>query len=468
MNLGRIRLLPSGPVRLRARILTLVTALSLLGFVAMTGAGWLIVLQAEDRILDALVTATVPVEPEREATEAATWIETYGSVDALKAETGLERVPSAPGWYDAFASEHDRRAIVIEGWRDRARVWATPGMEREFRLLVPPPGGGPRYAWVDLTRFEYTEGRTGGIVVAVLLLAAAVALVALFVGGLVARWTLRPVMALALRVRNESRSEEGQPLAAGMADDEIGFLARALDGARSREAEAWARERRFIAECSHELRTPLATLRSSLALWPEVEGDPASRQRVIGRIERAVTRTEQWVRFFLVLAREERERSGGGSVALRDVVTDLMAEFKEQRGGEDPVWSVDLPAEARVEARRDVVVCVLHNLLDNALKHGRPRLITITWVKSGVLYLEDDGPGFPELREVPREEAARESAGYGLGWNLVERLCRVQGWSVTRARSALGGARVELRCRVARQEAGTKPAACDQANSSHA
>ena len=43
------------PLRLRARIVTLVTSLALLGFITMSGAGWLIVLEAEDRILDAFV-----------------------------------------------------------------------------------------------------------------------------------------------------------------------------------------------------------------------------------------------------------------------------------------------------------------------------------------------------------------------------------------------------------------------------
>ena len=48
------------PLRLRARIVTLVTSLALLGFITMSGAGWLIVLEAEDRILDAFVYAAAP------------------------------------------------------------------------------------------------------------------------------------------------------------------------------------------------------------------------------------------------------------------------------------------------------------------------------------------------------------------------------------------------------------------------
>ena len=48
----------------------------------------------------------------------------------------------------------------------------------------------------------------------------------------------------------------------------------------------------------------MATLRSAVALWPDVEAEPEARAKVMGRIARAVTRTEQLIRFFLVLARE--------------------------------------------------------------------------------------------------------------------------------------------------------------------
>ena len=195
----------------------------------------------------------------------------------------------------------------------------------------------------------------------------------------------------------------------------------------------------------------MATLRSAVALWPDVEAEPEARAKVMGRIARAVTRTEQLIRFFLVLAREERERAESGSVTLDAVVADLVAELTAETSDSGPRWSIQIPPEARVQASRDVVVCILHNLMDNALKHARPAQIVISWDGHGVLCIEDDGPGFPELRSTDVRAATPTTTGYGMGWDLVERLCRVQGWSVTRSTSGLGGARVDVRFSTSRR-----------------
>jgi signal transduction histidine kinase len=433
------------PLRLRARIVTLVTSLALLGFITISGAGWLIVLEAEDRILDAFVSATVPADRSGAPGQAPPpWLREFASAEELQTATGLESVPAAPGWHEIFASERDLRAIAMATWSDRWRAWLTPGLEREFRLYVPPTTAAQTYRLIDLAPFEFTEPRVSGILRAVVLLAAAVAVVALLVGLMITRWTLRPVIALTDRVRDAAPVPAASHFAAGMADDEIGFLARALDDARAREAGAWVREQRFIADCSHELRTPVATLKSAVALWPDIEAEPEARAQVMGRIARAVNRTEQLVRFFLVLAREEREPAETGWVALDAVVADLVAELEDQTLGSSPTWRRQLPPEARVQASRDVVVCILRNLMDNALKHARPGQILIAWKGNGVLCIEDDGPGFPELRPADAPPLASSTAGYGMGWNLVERLCRVQGWSVSRSTSALGGARVDV------------------------
>jgi signal transduction histidine kinase len=440
------------PLRLRARIVTLVTSLALLGFITMSGVGWLIVLEAEDRILDAFVYAAAPPRSPATAGEAPpAWLREFASAAELQAATGLESVPASPGWHEAFASEGDLHAIAVATWKDRWRVWQTPGLEREYRLYVPAAATTATYQWINLAPFEFTEPRAKGILRAVLLLAAGVAVIALLVGLMITRWTLRPVIALTDRVRDTDPVPALSHFSSGMADDEIGFLAGALDEARAREAGAWRREQRFIADCSHELRTPVATLRSAVALWPDVEAEPEARAKVMGRIARAVTRTEQLIRFFLVLAREERERAESGSVTLDAVVADLVAELTAETSDSGPRWSIQIPPEARVQASRDVVVCILHNLMDNALKHARPAQIVISWDGHGVLSIEDDGPGFPELRSTEVRAATPTTNGYGMGWDLVARLCRVQGWSVTRSTSGLGGARVDVRFSTSRR-----------------
>lgn len=436
---------PRIPLRLRTRVVVLVTTLSLLGFLAICAAGWLVVLRAEDEMLDAFL---LPIVSDlAAAADPPPWVRRFPDAATLQAGTGLTSLPAAAGWYEGFNDPIRGRAVVITRFADRWLAWRDGELEDEFRLRVPAADTAGSYVWVNVTAFEFTETRTSAIRGSVFGLAAVVVALALVIGLLIARWTLSPVVALAGRVQASGASRNPPPLATGFADDEIGFLARTLDATRQREAEALAREHRFLAECSHELRTPLATLRSALGLWPDVATDPAARARVIGRMERAVSRTEALVRFFLVLAREDRRPAEAGWVELEPVVRELVEEFTQLTPPPGPRWTTTVPATARIWASRDVVVCVVRNLIDNAVKHAPQGQIIVEWNDPRVLTVADDGPGFgpPSASSVaPDCTPPTATESYGLGWSLLERLCRIQGWALTRGVSRLRGARVDV------------------------
>jgi signal transduction histidine kinase len=416
------------------------TTLSLTGFLAICGAGWLVVLHAEHEMLDAFL---LPIADDLATqAETPTWVRRFPDAATLQAATGIARLPTTPGWHEGFYDSDRKRAVVISRFVDRWRVWMDGALESEFRLRVPSAGSAEGYTLADITSFEFTEVRTAASRRSVLSLAAAVVALAAALGWLIARWTLRPVLALAKLAQASPIGPLTPPFATGFADDEIGFLARTLDVARQREVAALAREHRFLAECSHELRTPLATLRSALGLWPEVAADPAARERIIGRMERAVSRTEALVRFFLILTREDRQRAESGWVELEPVVRELVEEFTQLTLPPGPCWTTALPTSARVWASRDVVVCVVRNLIDNAVKHAPQGRITLQWTTPATFSVADDGPGFDASLPAPSSPASPGS--YGLGWTLLERLCRVQGWTLTRGVAPSGGARVDV------------------------
>jgi len=433
------------PLRLRTRVVVLVTSLAVVGFFAICSAGWLVVLRAEDEMLDAFL---LPIVSDLEGSaESPPWVRRFSDAATLQAATGIATLPTTAEWYEGFSNPARTRAVVVTSFVDRWRVWRDGELENEFRLRVPAPDASAGFVLIDVTRFEFTETRTAAIRNFVLAMAAAVLLVACLIGLLIARWTLRPVVALAGRVQATRGVHSPPDLAAGFADDEIGFLARTLDATRQREAAALAREHRFLAECSHELRTPLATLRSALGLWPEVANDPVARDRVIGRMDRAVNRTEALVRFFLVLAREDRRPAEAGWVELEPVVREIVEEFSLLTPPSGPHWTITVPATARIRGSRDVVVCVVRNLIDNALKYAPRGQIIVDWSAPLTLTVADDGPGFggmPASAADPTLPSPSNPESYGLGWNLLERLCGIQGWTLTRGVSKLGGARVDV------------------------
>lgn len=427
------------PARLRTQIAILVTLSAIGAFSAMALAGWLLVLEAEDAIMESLVLDAVQTQERTNGVSAPpSWLRRVADDAFLRREMGLNEIPRGPGPYELFASDRGTHAVIIRGAMDRWRVRLGVGREREYRLLRDGSTGG--WWLADLSHFEFTEAQTESVRASILVAAGAVGLLAVLLSALIARWTLRPIVALAARVQaapESGRSNEGR-LAAGLPDDEVGFLARALDASRDQVAASLARERQFISECSHELRTPLAVLKAATALLPEVEKEPEGRERVLARMRRAVHRSERLVQFFLVLAREGRERADAGWVPLRTVVEEAVEDQRIIRVDPTRTVAVTVPETTQIHASRDVLLILVHNLVGNALQHAAEGMVSVHWISDSVLAIDDAGPGFPHPSEDIRPR------GYGLGLTLARRLCDTQGWALRVERSPSGGARVAI------------------------
>ena len=427
------------PARLRTKIAVVVTLTAIGAFSAMSVAGWLLVLEAEDTIMESLVLDAVQAQQRTEgAPLPPSWLKRLKNDSVLRQGLGLADAPEGPGPYEIFASAGGTNAILIRGMADRWRVRLGSDREQEYRLLRDGATGG--WWLADLSHFEFTETHTDSIRVNILIAAGGVGLLAVLLSALIARWTLRPIVALAARVQAAPEPGRGDErrLAEGLPDDEVGFLARALDASRDQVAASLARERQFISECSHELRTPLAVLKAAAALLPEVEAEPEGRARVLARMTRAVRRSERLVQFFLVLAREGRERADAGWAPLRTIVEEAIDDQRLIRADPTRPLSLSVPETAQVHASRDVLLMLVHNLIGNALQHAPDGGVSVSWIDEAALAIDDEGPGFPG----PGEDA--RPRGYGLGLTLARRLCETQGWELRTGRAPTGGARVTI------------------------
>lgn len=430
------------PVRLRARILIFVSSFALLVLAGVVAGGLWVVLEAEDAILDAnLGSAVAAAQAEDGSGVTPGWLALYDNAELLRGRLSLTDIPVETGMHEVFARADGNDAIWVRDWSSRWQMWRSDGLEHEFRLWVEPTVSGPRYWVADLETLEFTESRIDAIQQSILGIAVTVALAALVLGWMIARWTLHPVLRLAREVGSRTADQPGAPLAPSYSKDEIGFLAEALDEAEARAGEALARERRFISDCSHELRTPLATTKSGLTVLEDVDDDPVHRSKVVGRLRRSVDRMERLVQLFLVLAREGRELGERGSVPMSALIEEVTAEQAALHDPRKLTIESQVPAGTTVSAQREVLAVLMHNFVINAWRHSGGDLLRFRWVGVGTLQIDDNGRGF-DAEHV--EQSGADTRGYGIGLSLAARLCRTQGWRVTRGRSDLGGARVEV------------------------
>ncbi|EXF92533.1 histidine kinase [Pseudomonas fluorescens HK44] len=275
---------------------------------------------------------------------------------------------------------------------------------------------------------------------------------AVFLGWVLARKVMAPVVRLARQVRHRDQLLGlAPPLAPDYAADEVGELAVAFDATLGRLRQALSRERLFTSDVSHELRTPLMVLASSCELLLEnPDLDQRSRNQV-ERIARACEEMRDLVQTFLMLARAQREdASMSPQQTLGQVAEDLLGLWRQpiEHKGLTLFYEPGNPTDTRYNAT--FLHAVMGNLLRNALHYTDSGFIRLTILPRGFL-VEDSGVGIPEeKREAMFEPFVRggekRGEGLGLGLSLVQRICENQGWSVSLSTMEPNGCRfyVEL------------------------
>jgi signal transduction histidine kinase len=307
---------------------------------------------------------------------------------------------------------------------------------------------GRRYVLLqDQSDFEERERVLFAVVLVGFVLSLALAV---FLGWVLARKVMAPVVRLARQVRHRDQLLGlAPPLAPDYAADEVGELAVAFDATLGRLRQALTRERLFTSDVSHELRTPLMILASSCELLLENPGLDQRGRAQVERIARACEEMRELVQTFLMLARAQREDAGmSPQQPLGQVAEGLVGLWRGpiESKGLKLIFEPGSP-EAR-SYNATLLHAVMGNLLRNALHYTEQGFIRLSLTGTGFL-VEDSGVGIPEeKREAMFEPFVRgtekRGEGLGLGLSLVQRICENQGWSVSLTTMEPSGCRFQV------------------------
>lgn len=211
---------------------------------------------------------------------------------------------------------------------------------------------------------------------------------------------------------------------------EVAPLIGELNGLLEERERAVRRAFAAAGDLAHGLKTPLAVLGQS--------GDPG--------VSEQVERMARLVQYHLARARVAA--SGvAAPLPVGECVAGLVRTFGKLFPGISVSVSVGEGVLVRVE--REDLEEILGNLLENACKWGRGRVVLGVVVEGAwvVFFVEDDGPGVEAaLREVVLERGVRfDEAGSGLGLAIVRDLVEVYGGRISLGEAGMGGLRVEVR-----------------------
>jgi two-component system phosphate regulon sensor histidine kinase PhoR len=129
----------------------------------------------------------------------------------------------------------------------------------------------------------------------------------------------------------------------------------------------------FVANASHELRTPLSAIRAAIetAMGLDLARDTATAQRFLGVINRHSARLEALVADLLALSRLESPATEPKSepIDLQTFCKELRNRWNDAAARKQVQWVCEAVDDLReVEADEQLLVLVLDNLVDNALK----------------------------------------------------------------------------------------------------
>jgi signal transduction histidine kinase len=193
---------------------------------------------------------------------------------------------------------------------------------------------------------------------------------------------------------------------------------------------------------AHDLKTPLSRLRNRVEM---ALAGPADMDNYRATLEATIEESDALIRTFnalLMIARIEARSPDGtweevdASAIVRDVA-DLYEPAAEEKG---IALAVDAKPPIVMKASRELLSQAVANLIDNAIKYGRPEdplrkpRIEVSVGREGsdlVLRVADNGPGVLEadrarvLQRFVRLEKSRSEPGSGLGLSLVAAVVRL-------------------------------------------
>lgn len=323
---------------------------------------------------------------------------------------------------------YSRSADDQHGTRNATAIVRVYVLPAGFRVLVGRDAS-------ERDRLRHVVRRAGGWALGVVLILGVLG------GFVIARRILKRVDGMSETTLSIMTSDLKDRLPVKGNGDELDRLAINLNTMLDRITVLMGGLRQVSDNIAHDLKTPLTRLRNRAdeALRPNATQDDMRRA-----LEGVTEDADNLIRVFnalLMIARLEAGQARESMApfdasAAASSVAELYEAVAEEAGAR---LVVDVPAGLVAQGNRELVGQALANMIDNALKYGRPHdgsaaVVTFSVRRQAgliVFAVSDRGPGIPEdqrakaLERFGRLEASRTQPGFGLGLSLAKAVANI-------------------------------------------
>ncbi|WHY79757.1 HAMP domain-containing sensor histidine kinase [Neobacillus sp. WH10] len=200
-------------------------------------------------------------------------------------------------------------------------------------------------------------------------------------------------------------------------------------------ADAWIRQKQFIADASHELKTPLMIINANYdVLQANADETIQSQQKWLGYIKAGSDRMASLVNDMLTLTKMEEahfsihKSSFNMSQAIESVVGTMYIPLKEK----DIIFSKKIEPNVFIESDKEKIKQLATILLDNAIKYTEDSgqiEVALSQTKHEITFLiKNSGKGIPS-EHLPKvfdrfyradSSRAQTTEGHGLGLSIAK------------------------------------------------
>ena len=197
----------------------------------------------------------------------------------------------------------------------------------------------------------------------------------------------------------------------------------------------------LLSTVAHELRTPLSVIKAVVGTLRDRLAGPMTADQIelVVTADRHINRLSRLLNNFLDLSRLESRRSRVNRKPIDPVVLlrEVCDGVRMANRGRSTVLLFDIPeAMTPVLADEDMVAQVIGNLLDNALRYARARVLIKAVENNGEVEISvtDDGPGIPPARvaelfdkfvQLDRPKGGSGYKGTGLGLAICKEIIQL-------------------------------------------